>query len=109
MHNQLRGSVKINAEGRCLYKFINKIHCGHICCFKQYVRSGVFYGEIYRHDLPGVLDFAKECGVEIKYFEHETLSKKLRKYRKRIGIGIGAAAAAAAIWYFSSIVVTIDV
>ncbi|MCC8136130.1 MAG: sporulation protein YqfD [Ruminococcus sp.] len=109
MHNQLRGSVKINAEGRGLYKFINKIHCGHIYCFKQYVRSGVFYGEIYRHDLPKVLDFAKECGVEIKYFEHETLSKKLRKYRKRIGIGIGAAAAAAAIWYFSSIVVTIDV
>ncbi|MCD7891481.1 MAG: sporulation protein YqfD [Ruminococcus sp.] len=109
MHNQLRGSVKINAEGRGLYKFINKIHCGHIYCFKQYVRSGVFYGEIYRHDLPRVLDFAKECGVEIKYFEHETLSKKLRKYRKRIGIGIGAAVAAAAIWYFSSIVVTIDV
>lgn len=109
MYNQLRGCVKINAEGRNLYKFINKIHCGHIYCFRQYVRNGVFYAEIYRHDLKKVSRFAEDCGVELRFFECETISKKLIRYRKRIGLVLGIVLAAAASVYFSSIVVTIDI
>lgn len=109
MHNQLRGVVKINASGKHLYKFINKIHCGHIYCFRQYVRSSVFYAEIYRHDLKRVMEFAQECGIELKYYEYETLSSRLMRYKKRIGAVLGLVLASSAIWYFSSIVMTIDI
>lgn len=109
MHNQIRGSVRINARGRSLYKFINKIHTGRICCFRQYVRGEVFYADIYRHDLRAVLEMAEECGVEVSHYEHETLSKKLLRYRKRLGIMLGVLIAAAATWYFSSIVMTIEI
>lgn len=109
MYNQVRGCVKINASGRNLYKFINKIHCGHIYCFRQYVRKDVFYAEIYRHDLKKVTEFAGECGIELKHYECETISKKLIRYRKRIGIAIGTAAVIAASVYFSNVVVTIDI
>lgn len=109
MHNQLRGCVKINACGKNIYKFINKIHYGRIACFRQYVRKDIFYAEIYRHDLKKIIEFAEECGVELKHYECETLSKKLIRYRKRIGIAVGLIIAVAASLYFSSIIVTIEV
>ncbi len=109
MKNQLRGCVKLNASGKNLYIFINKIHCGHICCFKQYVRNGVFYAEIYRHDLRLIEEYAEETGVELKHYECETISKKLIRYRRRIGLAVGIVFAAAATVYFSGTVITIDV
>ena len=42
MKDQLRGCVRINAEGKNLYRFINRIHSGGICCFGQYCRKDVF-------------------------------------------------------------------
>lgn len=109
MHNQLRGCVKINARGRNLYRFINMIHSGRVYCFGQYCRRDVFYCEIYRHDLAKLQDFAEKCGVELKYYECETLSKKLLRYRKRIGIAFGAAVVLGLSIYFSGIIITIDI
>lgn len=109
MHNQLRGCVKINAKGKNLYSFINKIHSGRIYCFGQYCRKDVFYADIYRHDLKKVIGFAQECSVELKYHEIETLSSKLLRYRRRFGIAAGIILAAAASVYFSGIVLTIEI
>lgn len=109
MHNQIRGCVRINASGKNLYKFINMIHCGHIYCFKQYVKNDVFYAEIYRHDLKKVIEFSERCGIELKSAEYKTLSEMLIRYRKRIGIFIGAVIVLAASVYFSNIIVTIDI
>lgn len=109
MRSQLRGCIKINAEGKDLYGFINAVHSGHICCFGQYCRKDVFYGEIYRHDLKRVMEYAKEYGVTLKYFECETFSSKLLRYRKRLGIVLGIILAAAASVYFSGIVLTIEI
>ena len=69
----------------------------------------MFYAEIYRSDLKRVCELAQECGIELKYAEYETLSAKLLRYRKRIGIFIGVLAAAAVVFYFSGVVVTIDI
>lgn len=109
MRNQLRGCLKIKAEGRQLYKFINKIHSGRIYCFGQYCKNDTFFCEIYRHDLSRLAEFAKECGVTIEYTEYETLSSKLLRYRKRIGLIIGAVLAVFAVRYFSSVVISIDI
>lgn len=109
MHNQLRGCVKINASGRNLYGFINRIHSERICCFGQYCRKDVFYADIYRHDLKRIIALAEECGVELKYHELETLSSKLLRYRRRFGIAVGVVIAAAASLYFSGIVLTIEI
>ncbi len=109
MKNQLRGCVKINASGKRLYTFINMIHSGRVYCFGQYCRKDVFYAEIYRHDLKRVMEFAEECGVELKHYECETISSKIIRYRKRIGIFLGAVLASISVWYFSSVVMTIEV
>lgn len=109
MYNQLRGCVKINAQGKRLYGFINRLHRGGICCFGQYVKNDVFYGEIYRHDLKRVQALASELGIELSFYEHETLSKKLLRYRKRIGLTVGAVLAAGLLIYFSNVIVTIEV
>lgn len=109
MHNQLRGCIKINAKGRNLYKFINEIHNGHIYCFGQYCRNEVFYADIYRQDLGKVIEFAEACGVELTYFECETISKKILRYRRRFGIAVGVALTIIASVYFSGIVLTIEI
>lgn len=109
MRNQLRGCIKINANGKNLYTFINMIHSGRICCFGQYCRKDVFYADIYRHDLKSVISLAEECGVELKYHELETLSSRLLRYRRRFGIMLGVILTAAASVYFSGIVLTIEI
>lgn len=109
MKNQLRGCVRINASGKHLYRFINMVHGGHICCFGQYCKNDVFYGEIYRHDLPKVRRMAEDCGVELKSAEYRTLSSVVLRYRKRIGIILGVLIVLTASLYFSNVAVTIEV
>ena len=109
MKDQLRGCVKISAKGRQLYRFINMIHTGRICCFGQFCRQDVFYAEICRHDLPALKEMAEECGVELESSEVRTLSSSALKYRKRIGILIGLVLAIITVMYFSSVVVTIEI
>ena len=109
MKNQLRGCVRISAKGRELYRFINMIHSSSVACFGQHCRSDVFYGEIYRGDLHRIKEMAEECGVELESSEYPTLSSKLLRYRRRIGLLIGVIAAIITVYYFSSVVVTIEI
>ncbi|MBR4628044.1 MAG: sporulation protein YqfD [Ruminococcus sp.] len=109
MKDQLRGCVKISAKGNDLYRFINMIHSGRVCCFGQFCRKEVFYGEVYRRDLPKIEAMADECGVELSSAEMRTLSSILRKYRRRVGLLLGAFLAVFTVAYFSSVVVTIEV
>lgn len=109
MRDQLRGCIRITAKGKELYRFINMIHSGGICCFGQYCRRDVFYGEIYRRDLHRLEEMAEECGIELKSAEIQTLSSILLRYRRRIGLLIGAVLAVVTVMYFSSVVVTIEI
>lgn len=109
MKNQIRGCVKISAEGKNLYKFINMIHCGRISCFGQYCEKGVFHAEIYRHDLPKIQEMAEKCGIEVKSKECRTVSSVILKHKKRFGIAIGLIIVLIASLYFSSVVVTIEI
>ena len=109
MRDQLRGCIKISAKGNELYRFINMIHSGRVCCFGQYCRMDTFYGEIYRRDLYKVEEMAAECGIELTSAEIQTLSSILLRYRKRIGIIVGIVLAVVTFAYFSSVVVTIEI
>lgn len=109
MKNQIRGSVKINAQGKHLYRFINKIHKENICCFEQYVKGGIFCAEIYRHDLKKIQEFADEYKIEIKSFEYDTISSEVIRRRGRIGIIIGLILVIASSMYFSGVIVTIEI
>lgn len=109
MRNQLRGSVKINAQGKHLYKFINRIHNERICCFEQYVRGGIFCAEIYRHDLKRLRSLAEDYDIEIKSFEYDTFSAEVIRRRRRVGIIIGLALVIATSLYFSGVIVTIEI
>lgn len=109
MRNQIRGSVKINVEGKHLYKFINRIHSEKIYCFEQYVKGGVFCAEIYRHDLKKIQSLAEDYGMNVKSFEYDTLISHIIKRRGRIGIIIGIVLVIAASVYFSGVIVTIEI
>lgn len=109
MRDQLRGCVKITAKGNDLCRFINMIHKGRIICSEQFCRSGVFSAEIYRRDLPEIRKFAEICGLELNHCELPTLSSRLLKYRRRIGLMIGALLAVFIVAYFSSVVMTIEI
>jgi similar to stage IV sporulation protein len=73
------------------------------------VRNQVFYAEIYRRDLNRIKEIATECGIDISHYEYETISKKIIRYKNRIGILSGLILVAAAIWYFSHIVMVIEI
>lgn len=106
---RLRRRIRINAEGKGLYGFINSLHSNGIACFGQYCRDDVFYGDIYRSDLKRVCRLAAEQEIELKTAEYPTLFGFLSRYRKRFGIIIGIIAAFLGCVYFSQVVVTIEI
>lgn len=109
MKNQIRGSVKINVSGKNLYGYINEIHNRRINCFGQYVKSGIFCAEVYRHDLKKMKALAEEMGLELKSFEHKTFSAEVIKRRGRYGLIVGIMLVISASLYFSGVIVTIDI
>ena len=54
-------------------------------------------------------DIAKNCGIELKTAEYDSLSARLFRYRRRLGLLIGILLAFTAALYFSQVVVTIEI
>lgn len=106
---KLRRTVRINARGRELPKFINLIHENRIGCRAQYCRGDVFHGDVLRRELPEIQDIAKKCGVELKTAGYDTFGERFFRYRKRIGLLIGLILAAFAAVYFSDVIVTVEI
>ena len=109
MSLRMRRSIRINAQGKQLNKFINAIHQHRIDCRRQYCRSEVFYCDIYRRDLKELHDIAEKYGIELKAAEYDSLFARLFRYRRRLGIIIGILLVLTAALYFSQVVVTIEI
>lgn len=106
---KLRRTVRINARGRELPKFINLIHEHRIGCRAQYCRGDVFRGDVFRRELPEIQDIAEKCGVELKTAAYDSIGERIFRYRKRIGLLLGLILAAFAAVYFSDVIVTIKI
>ena len=63
---KMKRSIRINAKGKHLNRFINAIHQHRIDCRGQFCRGEVFHCDIYRRDLKELQDIAKNCGIELK-------------------------------------------
>ena len=109
MKLRMRRSIRINAQGKQLNKFINAIHQHRIDCRGQYCRGELFYCDIYRRDLKDIQDIAKQYSMELKSAEYDSLFARLSRYRRRFGILIGVLLAFTAALYFSQVVVTIEI
>ena len=109
MKNQFRGCVKINVRGKNLYHFINTLHSHKIAIFRQYIKGGTLSAEIYRSELSLIKQFAEEYGLEVTFFEYDTISKEVINRRKRFGLIFGIILILGASLYFSSVIVTIDI
>lgn len=109
MKNQLKGCVKINAEGRNLYKFINTLHKSNIDCFAQYCRNNIFYAEIYRRDLKEIQSIAENLNIDLSSFEYDTISSVIIRHKKRFGIIAGIIILITASMYLSKTVMTIEI
>ncbi|MBR1824451.1 MAG: sporulation protein YqfD [Ruminococcus sp.] len=106
---RLRRRLRINAQGKELYKFINDIRSQGVTCLGQYVQSDVFHGEIYRRDLKKVRNSAENLGIELKEAEFVTVMSVLYRYRKRVGILLGITVAFLCCLYFSQTVTEIEI
>lgn len=106
---KMKRSIRINAKGKQLNRFINAIHQHRIDCRGQFCRGEVFHCDIYRRDLKELQDIAKNCGIELKTAEYDSLSARLFRYRRRLGLLIGILLAFTAAMYFSQVVVTIEI
>ena len=109
MSLRIRNRVRVNAQGKKLYKFINCIHDNGIECSEQYCRGNIFRCDILKKDMKKLKILAEECGIELKYAEYHSLAAKLSRYRKRAGLFIGIILAAVTVLYFSQVVVTIEI
>ncbi|SHM69542.1 sporulation protein YqfD [Ruminococcus flavefaciens] len=109
MSLKIRGLVRINAQGKKLYKFINLMHESRIECREQYCRGEVFRGDVFRKDMKKIRSLAEKCAVELKTAEYDSISARLHRFRNRAGLIIGLVLAAAAVLYFSRTVVTIEI
>lgn len=105
----MRRSIRINAQGKQLNKFINAIHQHRIDCRVQYCRGEVFYCDIYRRDLKKLHDIADKYGIELKAAEYNSLLARISRYRRRFGILIGVLLALTSALYFSQVIVTIEI
>ncbi len=109
MKNQIRGCVKINAEGKNLYGFINRLHQRKIAIFRQYVKGGTLSAEIYHSSLADVQEIAEDMGITLTHFEYPTLSEQIRRRKGRFGLILGLILVLGASLYFSGVIVTIDI
>ena len=109
MNIKIRRYVRINAQGKKIYKFINIIHDEHIRCRRQYCRNDIFHGEILHRDLKRLRLIAEENDIELKTAEYDSLAARIYRYRRRIGLMIGIITALTASIYFSQVVVTIEI
>lgn len=106
---KLRRLVRINARGKRLSEFINLIHERRIECREEFCRGEVFHGDVFRRELREIQDIARECGVELKTADYDTLGERLFRYRRRIGLLIGLILAAFTAVCFSDVIVTIEI
>lgn len=109
MKNKISGKIRINAFGDDLYGFINALHGSSVRCSGQYVKKDVLYADIRRCDLKETESLAALYGIVLNAAEYETLSLKLRRYRKRFGIIFGVLLIIASSLYFSNVVVSIEI
>lgn len=109
MKNNISGRIRINASGKDLYGFINALHSSSVKCSGQYVRKDVLYADIRRCDLKEAENLAAIHDINLSCMEYESLSLKLRRYRKRFGIIFGALLVIISSLYFSNVVVSIEI
>ena len=106
---RIKRYIQISAEGKNIYKFINRIHKENFNCFEQYCRNDIFYAQIYRTDLKRLKSLADDCDIILNIKEFPSVSSKVSKYRLRFGIIFGILIIFIIILYFSQVVVTIEI
>ena len=109
MKKQLRGYIKFTVRGKKIYSFINALHKSHICCFGQYCKGDIFYGEIYAKSLTTVAELAKKFSLDLNSTECKTLRKKLSRYNKRFGFVFGLIVVIFCCIYFSNSIMVIEI
>lgn len=108
MSLKIRGYLRINAQGKKLYKFINLMHENRIESRGQYCRGDILRCDVFRKDIKRISQLAEECNIELKTAEYDSLYARLIRYRKRIGLFMGLILAAVSVLYFSQTIVTIE-
>lgn len=109
MLDNVRGVIRFEASGGKLYGFINAIRSECMICRAQRMNNGVFFGEIYLRDKERLEKLAEEYGAELCFTKKRGLIFTFLRYKLRYGFAAGFLLAVGLIFWFSNIVLQIEI
>ncbi len=100
--------TEIRAEGRQLYPFINAVRHSEIICLAQHCSGETFCCKIRSSDQKELEALAKNYHLTIHASPCPSLSHRLKRFRRRIGIPIGVMLCGALLFFCSNLVAVIE-
>ena len=109
MFDNIRGIITFEAISAEPESFLNKIRQSPAQSMNLRYKNGKISGDVYRRDFNEISRIAEESGVQISVTKKRGSIFTVKKYRFRAGVLAGFALAAAMIFYFSNIVMSIEI
>lgn len=109
MFDNIRGIITFEAVSAEPEDFLNKIRQSTAQSMDLRYKSGRIIGDVYRSDFNEIKRISEENGVQLSITQKRGSIFTVKKYRFRAGIFAGLALAAAMIFYFSNIVMSIEI
>ncbi len=105
---KLQDLTEVRAEGRQLYPFINAVRRSEMICLAQYCRGEEFRCKIRSADRKEFEALAESYHLTIHAAPCPSLSRKLHRFQRRIGISIGAILCGILVFVCSNLVAVIE-
>lgn len=109
MLRNMLGIMSFQAVCPSAENFINALKASNISCTNIRVEKGLVLGEVVSVQAKGLAALARDQRSQISFTGRRGLRFKIQRYHQRMGVLIGIAAAAAIIFYFSNIVLKIEI
>lgn len=109
MFDNIRGIITFEAVSAEPESFLNRIRQSSAQSMNLRYKNGKIFGDTYRSDFNEIKRIAEESGAQISVTKKRGSIFTIKKYRLRAGVLVGLALAAAMIFYFSNIVMSIEI
>lgn len=109
MFDNIRGIITFEAVSAEPESFLNRIRQSSAQSMNMQYKNGKIFGDTYRSDFNEIKRIAEESGAQISVTKKRGSIFTIKKYRLRAGVLVGLALAAAMIFYFSNIVMSIEI
>lgn len=105
----IRGYVRFKAYNGIVERLLNLCFDNDVCVFDVIEDEGGITGIAYRNDVKKIIEYARQCNVEIDVLENKGIQNVYNKYRKRWGMVIGGTVLLLGLLYSQNFVWRLDV